>query len=209
MSGSRSVTEEPVLTVNDVAQRIGRTERQILNYIRDGKLKAKKRGKQWLIDWASLGEFAERELGTLGKALKYLWMIEPNLGYKLYRVSEEKYTTYEIQFTLYGEFNMLIVIRVMENMKIWFAIPLLKIDTVNKPRNFDKLLEELLEINYSMGLIKFGVDPKDGDVRLEVEYPLLDGTITFNQFKTCMTMLIYAAREFYPQLLRFIIERGD
>ncbi len=55
------------------------------------------------------------------------------------------------------------------------------------------LLTKLMELNYSLKMLKFGYDPQDGEVTVSIEIPLEDNALTERQVHRCMYMLTSVA----------------
>lgn len=85
--------------------------------------------------------------------------------------------------------------------KLMLVAPQLGVVT-NKKRL--ECLEALMAINYRIALGKFGLDPEDGEVRLEESIPLADSSLTFEQFQLALGAIIQTATIYYELLPRIM-----
>jgi hypothetical protein len=65
-------------------------------------------------------------------------------------------------------------------------------------------LEALMTVNYRTTIGKFGLDPDDGEIRLEETIPLATHTITLEQFQLAFTALMQTVSTYYSLLPRII-----
>jgi hypothetical protein len=70
-----------------------------------------------------------------------------------------------------------------------------------------RVIEKLLELNYNIKLLKFGMDPTDGEVSVEINLPLDDGVPTRRQLHRCMFYLTNPAMQERDNLLT-LMETG-
>jgi hypothetical protein len=70
-----------------------------------------------------------------------------------------------------------------------------------------RVIEKLLELNYNVKLLKFGMDPTDGEVSVEIDLPLDDGVPTQRQLHRCMFYLTNPAIQERDNLLT-LMETG-
>jgi hypothetical protein len=66
------------------------------------------------------------------------------------------------------------------------------------------LLTRLMELNYSLKMLKFGYDPQDGEVTVSIEIPLEDNELTARQVHRCMYMLTSVAVQERDRLLNWM-----
>ncbi len=67
-----------------------------------------------------------------------------------------------------------------------------------------KVYQRLLEMNMQYIMMKFGFDPRDGEVRAEIDLPVDDGDVSYEAFRRCLFCLVSAADESYPELMQLI-----
>lgn len=67
-------------------------------------------------------------------------------------------------------------------------------------------LEALMFVNYRIAIGKFGVDPADGEIRLEESIPLAQDGLTFEQFQLALNALIQTVSIYQTLLTRIINE---
>ena len=67
-----------------------------------------------------------------------------------------------------------------------------------------EILTELLALNMRFILVKFGYDPEDGEVRVEVDVPIEGGDLTFESFQRSLFSLLSVADEVHPKLSQLI-----
>jgi Uncharacterized conserved protein len=65
-------------------------------------------------------------------------------------------------------------------------------------------LEALMFVNYRIAIGKFGVDPADGEIRLEESIPLAQDDLTFEQFQLALNALIQTVSIYHTLLTRII-----
>ncbi|WP_395145784.1 hypothetical protein [Armatimonas sp.] len=70
-----------------------------------------------------------------------------------------------------------------------------------------RVMEKLLALNYSFKLLKFGVDPSDGEVTVQINLPLDDSQPMPLQLRRCMFYLTDAAMKERVNLLS-LLETG-
>lgn len=70
-----------------------------------------------------------------------------------------------------------------------------------------RVMEKLLELNYRFKLIKFGMDPSDGEVTVQINLPLDDSQPMPKQLQRCMFYLTDGAMHERANLLS-LIETG-
>lgn len=69
-----------------------------------------------------------------------------------------------------------------------------------------EILKELLVLNMRYILVKFGFDPEDGEVRVEVDVPIEGGDLTFESFQRSLFSLLSVVDEVHPLLSRLIYD---
>ncbi len=70
------------------------------------------------------------------------------------------------------------------------------------------LMQTLLNICYITKMLQFEYDPKDGEVRAMIEFPVEDSTLTQRQVARCIGALASFADQYYA-IIRAAIDRGE
>jgi hypothetical protein len=124
------------------------------------------------------------------------------LGLKFPQVKDAQ-TTIDLTFTSeYGQWRMIVGIHHSGGAsKLMLIAP--NLGTVTAQKRL-ACLEALLTVNYRIALGKFGLDPADGEVRLEESIPLAEQSISFEQFRLAFSALIQTV-SIYQDLLPRII----
>jgi excisionase family DNA binding protein len=77
------ILEKDALTVQGVARELGRSEEQVRRYLRAGKLRGQRIGKQWFIEEGDLEEMkspGKQKMEALALARKVRWEIKERHG---------------------------------------------------------------------------------------------------------------------------------
>jgi hypothetical protein len=124
------------------------------------------------------------------------------LGLKFPQVNDTQ-NTIELTFTSeYGQWRMIVGIHHSGSAsKLMLIAP--NLGTVTAQKRL-ACLEALLTVNYRIALGKFGIDPADGEVRLEESIPLAEQSVSFEQFRLAFSALIQTV-SIYQDLLPRII----
>lgn len=80
--------------------------------------------------------------------------------------------------------------------------------TVKEHENLDKLLTHMLYLNYNTKFGTWEYDPSDGDIRLAVEIPLEDATMTKKQFTRVASLMLKDADKHVDELLQ-VLKTGE
>jgi len=78
---------------------------------------------------------------------------------------------------------------------------------VKEHKYLPKLLSYLLQINYQTKFGTWEFDPKDGEIAFNVEIPLEDAVMTFEQFKRICSLTMDTSE--YTDNIRLILETGE
>lgn len=126
------------------------------------------------------------------------------LGLKFPQVKDAQ-NTIDLTFTSsYGQWRMIVGIHHSGGAsKLMLIAP--NLGTVTEQKRL-ACLEALLTVNYRIALGKFGIDPADGEVRLEESIPLAEQSVSFEQFRLAFSALIQTV-SIYQDLLPRIIYR--
>lgn len=124
------------------------------------------------------------------------------LGLKFPQVKDAQ-STIDLTFTSsYGQWRMIVGIHHSGGAsKLMLIAP--NLGTVTTQKRL-VCLEALLTVNYRIALGKFGLDPADGEVRLEESIPLAEQSVSFEQFRLAFSALIQTV-SIYQDLLPRII----
>ncbi|HLH80652.1 MAG TPA: YbjN domain-containing protein [Chthonomonas sp.] len=99
--------------------------------------------------------------------------------------------------------QMLVYITLAEDGEyVRFIIPCYL--NLNAARNREALLMKLMEQNRTLKLLKFGVDPEDGEITVSIELPVEDSPLTAGQVHRCMYTLTHVAMNERERLLSLI-----
>ena len=101
----------------------------------------------------------------------------------------------------------LIVRLEMDGEGIHFHVPYLSIVPTDHP-HLNKALMTLMEANNRMWIGRFCYDPDDGEVYLDWFIPLEDNTLTSQQLKCCLTVLMFSADDMKVRL-RHLLATGE
>ena len=63
------------------------------------------------------------------------------------------------------------------------------------------LMQTLLQITYTTKLLQFEYDPEDGEVRITVDIPVMDGELTDRQLGFCIDCIVHCLESFHEQIL--------
>ncbi len=88
---------------------------------------------------------------------------------------------------------------------IMFRIPFFV--SARRAANSGRLFERLLALNNKLNLGRFGLDPGDGEVCLEIGLPVEDGELTVRQLHRILAALCGIARDHRAEI-RKLIETG-
>lgn len=104
---------------------------------------------------------------------------------------------------IYQNQQFLVYISLAENGEyVRFLIPCYL--NLNAARNREQLLMKLLELNRSLKLLKFGLDPQDGEITVSIELPIEDSSLTSGQVHRCMYTLTHVAMNERERLLSLV-----
>lgn len=99
-----------------------------------------------------------------------------------------------------------VFVHVQESGKfIMFRIPFFV--SARRAANSGLLFERLLALNNKLKLGRFGLDPRDGEVCLEIGLPVEEGQLTVRQFRRTIAALSGITRDHRAELRR-LIETG-
>jgi len=102
----------------------------------------------------------------------------------------------------HGQWRMIIGMQQKEDLsKLMLIVP--HFGTVTTLRRME-CLEALMTINYRIALGKFGLDPDDGEIRLEETIPLANSSISFEQFQLAFSAMMQTVSIYHSLLPRII-----
>jgi hypothetical protein len=110
-----------------------------------------------------------------------------------------------VTFPHRGQMIVIYVHLLEEGEYIRFRIPCY-LDLSRTPHRA-RVVEKLLGLNHNIKLLKFGMDPADGEVSVEINLPLEDGAPTRQQMHRCMYYLTRPAMRERDYLLT-LMETG-
>jgi hypothetical protein len=110
------------------------------------------------------------------------------LGLKISQIDRPRNT---VELAFHGEqgkWKLLVGIHQSgDASKLMLIVPHFAVLTNN---NRIECLEALMAINYRIALGKFGMDPTDGEIRLEESIPLANNSISFEQFRLALSAIM-------------------
>ncbi len=63
------------------------------------------------------------------------------------------------------------------------------------------LMQTLLQITYSTKLLQFEYDPEDGEIRITVDIPVMDSSLTERQLGFCIECIVHCLDNFHEQVV--------
>ena len=110
------------------------------------------------------------------------------LGLKISQIDRTRNT---VELSFHGEqgkWKLLVGIHQSgDASKLMLIVPHFAILTSKKRL---ECLEALMAINYRIAIGKFGMDPNDGEIRLEESIPLSNNSISFEQFRLALSAIM-------------------
>jgi hypothetical protein len=124
------------------------------------------------------------------------------MGIKVARVDHEQEILELAFYGDQGQWRMIVGFQQEdEARKMMFLIP--HIGTITEKRRRE-CLEALMAVNYRIALGKFGLDPEDGEIRLEEVLPIANHHISFEQFQLAIGSVLQVA-VIYQSLISRIV----
>ena len=124
------------------------------------------------------------------------------MGIKVARVDHEQEVLELAFYGDQGQWRMIVGFQQEdEARKMMFLIP--HIGTITEKRRRE-CLEALMAVNYRIALGKFGLDPEDGEIRLEEVLPIANHHLSFEQFQLAIGSVLQVA-VIYQSLISRIV----
>ena len=124
------------------------------------------------------------------------------MGIKVARMDHEQEVLELAFYGDQGQWRMIVGFQQEdEARKMMFLIP--HIGTITEKRRRE-CLEALMAVNYRIALGKFGLDPEDGEIRLEEVLPIANHHLSFEQFQLAIGSVLQVA-VIYQSLISRIV----
>lgn len=81
----------------------------------------------------------------------------------------------------------------LEENGVYLQFMILDYLNLNATKYRQELLVKLLELSRMLKILKFGVDPEDGEVTVSIELPIEEGSFTQGQFRRCLRCIMNTA----------------
>merc|ERR1711959_880437 len=69
------------------------------------------------------------------------------------------------------------------------------------------VMQSFFILSWHIPMVKFNFDPKDGEIRPTIDFPIFDGDITEKQLQCCLTRMAGLLDEIYEPIV-YAIENG-
>lgn len=63
------------------------------------------------------------------------------------------------------------------------------------------LMQTMLQITYNTKMLQFEYDPDDGEIRITVDIPVMDGKLTGKQLDFCIHCIVHCLETYHEQIL--------
>lgn len=103
--------------------------------------------------------------------------------------------------SLGGDKHILVIDPIEEKKVLTFHVQVLNAPLDRTPdEHLRELLVALGQINFQIILGKFGYDPRDGEVRFSIAVPTDNNTVTYEQFKHCLDIIVRTIELYHTPL---------